>query len=351
MKKEAKARIKINNLLQEAGWRFFDDEEGSSNIQMEPNIKIKEKDIDEFGNDFERTSSGYVDFLLLDEGGFPFIVLEAKSEDKDPLSGKEQARRYAQSLNVKLIILSNGNIHYFWNLEHGNPQVITKFPTPESANHYKYYKPNPRKLAEKEVREDYIALTQYPGYLNDPRWLDENERGAFIYEKNLVFRPYQFRAVKALQDAAEQGQERYLFEMATGTGKTLVAAAIMKLFLKSGNAKRILFLVDRIELENQAYKNMVGYLKNDYTTVICKENRDDWHKAEIVVSTVQSLSSNNKYQKLFSTEVLQCGEGGRFSSSARPALGPSLRLFFSVLFVACKQKEGCAFLKKFSKVM
>ncbi len=301
MKKEAKARIKINNLLQEAGWRFFDDKDGPANIQLEPNVKIKEKDIDEFGKDFERTSSGYVDFLLLDDRGFPFIVLEAKSEDKDPLSGKEQARRYAQSLNVKLVILSNGNIHYFWNLEHGNPQVITKFPTPESANHYKYYKPNPEKLAEKEVREDYIALTQYPGYLDDPRWLDENEREAFIYEKNLVFlRPYQLNAVKALQNAAKQGQERYLFEMATGTGKTLVSAAIIKLFLKTGNAKRILFLVDRIELENQAYKNMVGYLKNDYTTVIYKENRDDWHKAEIVVSTVQSLSSNNKYQKLFS---------------------------------------------------
>lgn len=301
MKKEARSRIKINNLLQEAGWRFFDDETGSANIQLEPNVKLKEKDIDVFGNDFEKTSNGYVDFLLLDDRQYPFIVLEAKSEDKDPLVGKEQARRYAQSLNVKLIILSNGNIHYFWNLEHGNPQIITKFPTPESANHFKYYKPDPKKLSEKEVQEDYIALTQYPDYSNDPRWIDEAEKDVFINEKNLMFlRPYQLRAIKALQTTAKHGSERYLFEMATGTGKTLVAAAVIKLFLKTGNAKRILFLVDRLELENQAYKNFVIYLKNDFTTVIYKENRDDWNKAEIVVSTVQSLSSNNKYQKLFS---------------------------------------------------
>ncbi len=88
--------------------------------------------------------------------------------------------------------------------------------------------------------------------------------------------------------------------MATGTGKTLISAAVIKLFLRTGNAKRVLFLVDRLELEDQAYKNFVRYLKNDYTTVIYKKNRDDWEKAEIVISTVQSLSSRNKYKKLFS---------------------------------------------------
>ncbi len=47
--KEAKARIKINKLLEEAGWRFFDDKKGSANIQLEPNVKIAKKDIDAFG--------------------------------------------------------------------------------------------------------------------------------------------------------------------------------------------------------------------------------------------------------------------------------------------------------------
>ena len=97
-----------------------------------------------------------------------------------------------------------------------------------------------------------------------------------------------------------KGSTRFLFEMATGTGKTLTAAAVIKLFMRTGNAKRVLFLVDRIELENQAWKAFVRYLKNDYSTVIYKENRDDWRKAEIVVSTVQSLQFNNKYRRLFS---------------------------------------------------
>ena len=83
MQKEAKARIKINNLLQEAGWRFFDDEHGRANIVLENHVKITQKDIDAFGNDFEKTKHGYIDFLLLDEKGFPYVVLEAREEEKN----------------------------------------------------------------------------------------------------------------------------------------------------------------------------------------------------------------------------------------------------------------------------
>ena len=113
--KEAKARIKINKLLEAAGWRFFDSDEGPANIQVEANVKITKKQFDNFGEDFEKVKNGFIDFLLLDEQGKPFVVLEAKSEDKDPLVGKEQARKYAQSNFVKYVILSNGNIHYFSN--------------------------------------------------------------------------------------------------------------------------------------------------------------------------------------------------------------------------------------------
>lgn len=51
--------------------------------------------------------------------------------------------------------------------------------------------------------------------------------------------------------------------MATGTGKTLVAATVIKLFLRTGNAQRVLFLVDRLELEDQALKTFKKVLAND----------------------------------------------------------------------------------------
>lgn len=299
--KEAKARIKINKLLEKSGWRFFDTEEGPANIALEQNSKITQKDIDEFGADFESVKNGFIDFLLLDESGFPLVVLEAKSEDKDPLDGKEQARRYARSQNVRFIILSNGNIHYFWDLEKGNPEIITEFPTQESLKHRQSFKPDKNRLTNEEVREDYIALTQDPNFKKDPRYLDERTRDKYLFEnKIMILRQYQLKAIHALQQSARDGNSRFLFEMATGTGKTLISASVIKLFLRTGNAKRVLFLVDRLELENQAYKNFVQYLKNDYSTVIYKQNKDDWRKAEIVVATVQSLTSQDKYKTLFS---------------------------------------------------
>ncbi len=299
--KEATARIKINKLLESAGWRFFVDGDKPANISLEPGVTLKTQDLDALGNNFERDSKGYIDFLLLDPKGFPLIVLEAKSEGKSPLVGKEQARKYAKAQKCRFVILSNGNLHYFWDLERGNPYLITSFPTPESVVGYRQTTPNPDTLVSEVVERDYTVLTQRPTYKAEAGWLNKSERAAYTQINKLRFmRPYQLDAVHALQQAVKGGKDRFLFEMATGTGKTLTSAAVIKLFLRTGNARRVLFLVDRLELEDQAKKAFNDLLSADFKTVIYKENRDDWRHAEIVVTTVQSLLFNNKYQHQFS---------------------------------------------------
>jgi type I restriction enzyme, R subunit len=149
--KEATARIKINRLLDASGWRFFADGKSPANIQLEPSVTLKSSDLDALGENFEKTSKGFIDFLLLDAKGFPFIVLEAKAEDKNPLAGKEQARKYAKSQNCRFVILSNGNLHYFWDLERGNPYLITAFPTPTSVIGYQKTVPDRKRLIEEAV--------------------------------------------------------------------------------------------------------------------------------------------------------------------------------------------------------
>lgn len=299
-KKEASARIKINRLLEEAGWRFFDDENGPANIQLEPNVKMSKADLTGLGENFDKVKNGFVDFLLLDDKGKPFIVLEAKAEDKDPLVGKEQAREYAKSLYLKYVILSNGNQHYFWNIYKGNPQLITASPSYESIRESKAMNADPAKLYSEEIGADYIAVIKNPRYMEAPEYINPETRQQFLYDNGLRFlRQYQINALKALQESVRRGNQRFLFEMATGTGKTLTSAAVIRLSLRSGNANRVLFLVDRIELENQAKKNFQNYLAPDYHTVIFKENVDDWRKAEVVVSTVQTLMFNNKYRRFF----------------------------------------------------
>jgi type I restriction enzyme R subunit len=299
--KEAQARIKINKLLEEAGWRFADDPNGKANVVLEANTKLVHVDTDAFGEDYEKVKNGFIDFLLLDDKGFPCCVLEAKAEDKEPLDAKDQARDYAHSQQVRFIILSKEISIYLWDLEKGNPTLITTFPKPVYLQYLGAAKSNMVDLSKEVVTEDYIALTQKSAYKNDPRWQDATQRDAYVVDNGLKFlRPYQLKAIRRLQASAQEGNNRFLFEMATGTGKTLLSAAVIKLFLKTENAKRVLFLVDRLELEDQAKKNFVRYLKNDYTCVVYKEKRDDWRKAAIVVTTIQSLSFNNNYRTLFS---------------------------------------------------
>lgn len=326
--KEAQARIKINKLLEESGWRFFDNECGIANICLEPNVKITYNQLNEMGDNFEKVKNGFVDYLLLDEKGNPFIVLEAKKDSINPLYAKEQARKYANVVRAKYIILSNGNTHYFWNLSKGDPELITAFPTYESLKESKALNATTSTLLETDINKYYIALSQDPTLQNNIAWKlqNENEIDKYCIEKDIrMLRKYQIDAVKSVQNAIKQKKNRFLLEMATGTGKTLTSAAVIKLFLRSEVANRVLFLVDRIELENQAKKDLTKYLSKDGISIaVFKENKDDWQKADIIISTIQSFSTDNKYRKIFSPSDFDLV----ISDEAHRVLGASNRAIF-----------------------
>lgn len=301
MNNEAHARIKINKLLEESGWRFFATEAGPANILLENHVKITRQEFDAWGNDFEKTKNGSLDFLLLDNQGKPICVLEAKKESIHPLTAKEQARKYAKSVEAQYVILSNGVVHFFWDTQKGNPKPIYKFPSPEEIGAIKQWNPDREALAGEHIDEDYIVTIQMPDYAERPGWNGSVKASTdFIWSNGLRFlREYQRNAIQHLQQAVSQGKDRFLFEMATGTGKTLTSAAVIRLFLRTGNARRVLFLVDRLELEDQAWKAFTNYLKPDYTSFIYKENKTDWRKADILVTTIQSLMHNDKYRYAF----------------------------------------------------
>lgn len=302
MTNEAHARIKINQLLEEAGWRFFDDQNGKANILLENHVKITQKEIDAWGNDYEKTKNGSLDFLLIDSDQKPLCVLEAKKESLHPLVAKEQARKYAKTVVARYVILSNGIVHYFWDITKGNPKPIYKFPSPAEIGAIKEWNPDRNSIASESVSVDYIVQIQMPDYSERPEWKGSiSESKDFIWTNGLRFlRHYQIAAIQHLQKAVASGKDRFLFEMATGTGKTLTSAAVIRLFLRTQNARRVLFLVDRLELEDQAWKAFTQYLKPDYSTFIYKEHKSDWRKADIVVTTIQSLMFNDKYRYDFS---------------------------------------------------
>jgi type I restriction enzyme R subunit len=259
MPSEAQARITINRLLEEAGWRFLPDAEGRrENIICEHRVTRRASSpSQDLGKDFEHAPQGFVDYVLLNTDQRPVAVTEAKREGIDPLTGKEQARSYAEGLGVSHIFLSNGLVHHYWNLRQGNPVKVSRFLPLEQLAKAAEWRPDSARLAAVTVDENYIAVSQ------DAAWLTYSpaDRAAVMVNKKIrLLRDYQIDAIRALQKAASPSLHRFLLEMATGTGKTLLSAAIAKLCLRTENATRILFLVDRLELENQAWKNFNAYL-------------------------------------------------------------------------------------------
>lgn len=287
--------------MKKQGGGFFHSKEGTANILLENHVKITRKEVDAWGNDYEKVQSGTLDFLLLDNNNKPICVLEAKKESLHPLAAKEQARKYANTVEAQFIILSNGIVHYLWNLKTGNPKPIYKFPSPNEIGAIKEWNPDRIALSTEPIDDDYIVVVQMPDYAKRTDWNGNIKNSKdFIWRNKLRFlRPYQLKAILYLQEAVKEGKDRFLFEMATGTGKTLIAAAVIRLFLRTKNARRVLFLVDRLELEDQAWKAFTNYLKPDYSTAIYKEHKSDWQKTDILVTTIQSLLFDNKYRYQF----------------------------------------------------
>ena len=110
-------------------------------------------------------------------------------------------------------------------MERGNPEIITEFPSQESLGYRLSFTPDNKRLADEIVSDDYIAITQKPGFKDEPRYRNEGTRDKYIFDEGLrILRPYQSKAIHALQAWAKEDKHRFLFEMATGTGKTLISA-------------------------------------------------------------------------------------------------------------------------------
>ena len=69
---------------------------------------------------------------------------------------------------------------------------------------------------------------------------------------SIAGRDYQIRAIRAVLEGIEQKKRDFLLVMATGTGKTRTCIAMVDALMRAGHAEKVLFLVDRIALREQA---------------------------------------------------------------------------------------------------
>lgn len=259
---EAYSRVLIDKALAYSGWNLLDE----SQVVFE-----------------YHNTAGRADYLLKDGLGRVLCVLEAKREDHDPYDAKEQARGYAENLNAPFVILSNGREHWFWNLERAaerDAYRIERLPSREDLERVRLKNLQPPKpLQTQIVRPDFLAA----------------------FNPDVLLRGYQIRAMEAIaQEFDDAGKRQFLLEMATGTGKTLLCAALIRRFLLTRNAERVLFIVDRIELAKQTMEDFATIL-GEFKPVVFKTARRNGELlgSSVVVATIQSLMVDRRYREEF----------------------------------------------------
>ncbi len=256
MPSEASARIVIDRLLREAGW----DVENPARVSTE-----------------EATADGRADYLLKSQRTHPLCVLEAKRFSTDPYGAKAQAKAYAVKLGAPFVILSNGREHYFWEYETGDARPVVGFPSPADMERRANLRQHRAGTVETSLKAIPIPR----------RFRSQGD--------DCETRPYQIKCLEKADEALISGIRRMLFEMATGTGKTMTIALLIKRWFQAGIISRVLFLADRIELARQAYDDFTDYLR-DYPITLLFGGKKSL-EGQVVVGTLDTIAG-------------QLGEGG-----------------------------------------
>lgn len=254
---EDDARILIDEQLRQAGWMV--DSQIMTQARGEVPEVGKNKAISEW-----TMRNGRADYILF-IGLTPIAAVEAKRQNANVASKLQQAQRYAQGIEMTDFMQPAWQLvseKSAWKIHDTSYDIPFVF----SCNGRPYIK----QLAEqsgiwfRDVRKGSNiakALQHFhsPEGLLDLLKRDVEEAQNKLQQESFAYlglRDFQVEAVKAVESRLEEGQRSLLVAMATGTGKTRTIIGLIYRFLKAERFKRILFLVDRTALGDQAFDSM-----------------------------------------------------------------------------------------------
>ncbi len=236
----------IDLMLKEAGWPLDKPEDREYEVDGMPN----------------KSSKGYVDYVLWGSDGKPLAVVEVKRTRKDAHIGQQQAKLYADCLEKQfnqrpLIFYTNGYQTWLWDDLNYPPRIVQGF-----------YKKDELELLiqRRSIRKD----------LNKEK-----------VSEDIVNRYYQKDAILSITDQLVKSQRKALIVMATGAGKTRTVVALCELLQRCNLVKRILFLADRVALVKQAVNAFKKYLPDSNPVNLVTEK--DEVNSRVYVSTYPTM--------------------------------------------------------------
>ncbi|MGB3230179.1 MAG: DEAD/DEAH box helicase family protein [Mycobacterium sp.] len=205
---------------------------------------------------------GYVDYVLWGEDGLPLAVVEAKRTSKSPQVGQQQAKLYADRLEVMfgrrpVIFYTNGYEHWLWDDAAGYP---------------------PREVQGFYTRNELELMIQ--------RRRTRKPLSEADIDAGIAGRHYQQHAIRSIGEALTAKERQALLVMATGAGKTRTVVALVKQLMEAGWVKRVLFLADRTALVTQAANAFKAHLPDATTVNLLTEKHAD---GRVYVSTYPTI--------------------------------------------------------------
>jgi type I restriction enzyme, R subunit len=267
MLNEADTRAKlIDPALKQRGWT----EDHIRREMTQPKVVL-----DAAGGAVRKSGGGRVDYLLrcrLNPGTQPVALafIEAKAEDKQPGAGLDQAKEYRRRHNVPFVFSSNG--HLFVEYDHftgltATPRPLSDFPSPSTLR-ARYEAGMGFNLASPEARP---LITPYKSGDAHRRY-------------------YQDAAIRAVLERIAKGGKRALLTLATGTGKTFIAANLLYRIAEAGQLQRALFLCDRDELRAQGADALANLFGADAQKAFRRQDgKNNAANARVHVATYQTL--------------------------------------------------------------
>ena len=267
MLSEYKTRKKyIDKQLQNAGWNQKYIKEEVNPIKSD----FVNKKIVLHGDKIEKNVDLFIDYLLIDENQNPLAIIEAKRYSKDPENGRIQARTYvneikSQTNNQIPIFLTNGEI---WKIidEYGVERKISTVFSQKDLKRRNYLYNNHKNPSREKINPIIVDRTR------------------------------SIQIVRKLSEHFSKCYRTALIQMATGTGKTRVAMAIIDILINCNIARNVLFIADRSSLVRQAKED--GFKK--YFNEPVTDLRDGFDTdSRLYVSTIQTLMKGKENEEKF----------------------------------------------------
>lgn len=259
------------------------------NITMETKVKLTDGKINLRGNLVSRGKAKYADYVLYYNRATPIAIVEAKDASHAVAHGLQQAKEYAQMMDVPFAFSSNGMGYQEYDFLTGKERYFS--------------------MDQFSTKEDLYA-----------RFISESNGGAGLSDNQMkvidqpfctgqdIFPPryYQRNAVNRTVNSVAQGKKRLLLVMATGTGKTYTAFQIVYRLLKAGLVKKVLYLADRNVLVDQSIQQDFKPLDKTIHKVSYQKDKGPGNTAyEVYFALYQQLigqGGKQQYKELFKPE-------------------------------------------------